>query len=1029
MYQEQIVSALDPHDKLEETKHAKITQAIVEWFESWQMWQRKILITGIINRFEYNQLRGLLMAVESVFHKDFTTIVQNVYPVPEDEMAEKSKKVKPENTFLVIEKTLSIISNIDKENADGENEETEQDDLLIDLEGSPSLIEHKLHDDNMRMRSPVGHRIRTNSGSESVTGELSHPLSPIAESAQTDPDLRAELPATPSPALGQENTFGLDNTENLSGLVGQQTSILVSHLRHDINSPHASSQATLVSSLSPIEETSLESTVSGGSEKLCQTPNSTGEVCRTETTKSKQKPKGKKSKGKKEKSKEKKIPEEVVKRIASYSVLSNRNVPSNFSLTPMGKQSDVTLDFRSGVTSAMVQPEDFFEFKNNNTLGEPVTTQSKMEAEFELEYDYQRNKLPVPTTQQLYKNKKLWKKDTVPMNVRRLKEQFRTQLDQIWEWIDNWPAYRRTRLLLDLFSKSSDKMIKFTAECLKVKTAEADDAPPPIDMLSDALLLKIFGYLCPYDLMQASFVNRHWHSLLNSDFLWKEKCDEIGIIYGIPYLSDLLYGSAENNQALDWKQAFTEVEHYLSLNLEPVKDSSSESELEEESSSGEEEEERFKDYIPYWKSHPPDEIREKKQQSIKSIEKEVKEKSPPVSKIEPKFAVESEIESQASKKKGGFLQMWKNITEDIKEDLDFDDARSDACYDVDMFADVQEWDDVGLMTNIGQRFAVDYKIMDAMQAVSGNWNIADHVLEVSKVQVFKAHHGGVNVIKAQGSRIFSGSTDRCIRVWDRNGQCFAKMTDSLKGGVNDISIGSVDDCNVMYTASWDMSIRIWNTVTFRLKGTLNGHKGSVTRVAADNKFIVSCSHDGTIKIWDRKKLKCERTIACHKGAVESMIYHNRLIISGGVDKMIHVNNSFTGRLVRSFTGHQGPVTALKKQHDLLLSGDATGIIYFWSMASDSEEHVSMLVAHESQINAICMHGPTFFTASKDALIKEWDLTSMLAVRIFQGHTDAVTDVLWTEKYLLSASKDNDVRIWWWREDSDDTRVEILKEKN
>lgn len=46
------------------------------------------------------------------------------------------------------------------------------------------------------------------------------------------------------------------------------------------------------------------------------------------------------------------------------------------------------------------------------------------------------------------------------------------------------------------------------------------------------------------------------------------------------------------------------------------------------------------------------------------------------------------------------------------------DGRSDACLSVDMFPDIQSWDDVGQLASIGQNFAVDYHILDAIQACS-----------------------------------------------------------------------------------------------------------------------------------------------------------------------------------------------------------------------------------------------------------------------------------------------------------------------
>lgn len=46
------------------------------------------------------------------------------------------------------------------------------------------------------------------------------------------------------------------------------------------------------------------------------------------------------------------------------------------------------------------------------------------------------------------------------------------------------------------------------------------------------------------------------------------------------------------------------------------------------------------------------------------------------------------------------------------------DGHSDSCFSVDMFPDIQSWDDVGQLASIGQHFAVDHHVRDAIKACS-----------------------------------------------------------------------------------------------------------------------------------------------------------------------------------------------------------------------------------------------------------------------------------------------------------------------
>uniref|UniRef100_H2YGW0 Uncharacterized protein n=1 Tax=Ciona savignyi TaxID=51511 RepID=H2YGW0_CIOSA len=275
-------------------------------------------------------------------------------------------------------------------------------------------------------------------------------------------------------------------------------------------------------------------------------------------------------------------------------------------------------------------------------------------------------------------------------------------------------------------------------------------------------------------------------------------------------------------------------------------------------------------------------------------------------------------------------------------------------------------------------------------------------------------------IMSHGKRIFSGGMDRKIRMWAPSGESFGKLTQSFKGSILSMVMGEDEKCRTLYTGSWDTNVLVWDCVTREVKQTITGHTGTVTSVAVDASFIITCSHDSTIRVWDIRTYECLRVITHHSSAIHCMSYHNKLIITGGVDKTIHVTNSGSGELVKTFVGHKAPVTALVRQHNLIASGDRDGTVMFWSIEGASEP-VESIKAHDKQINSIALSGGRFLTASADKLVKEWELVTMTCVRILQGHVNEVTGVLYTPKYLITSSRDSSVRLWWWG--SEDGRKE------
>ena len=55
--------------------------------------------------------------------------------------------------------------------------------------------------------------------------------------------------------------------------------------------------------------------------------------------------------------------------------------------------------------------------------------------------------------------------------------------------------------------------------------------------------------------------------------------------------------------------------------------------------------------------------------------------------------------------------------------------------------------------------------------------------------------------------------------------------------------------NLLVSASYDSSIKLWNLVNGRCINTLNGHTSSILCIDANEDYIYSGSHDKTIKIW------------------------------------------------------------------------------------------------------------------------------------------------------------------------------------
>jgi WD40 repeat protein/tRNA A-37 threonylcarbamoyl transferase component Bud32 len=227
------------------------------------------------------------------------------------------------------------------------------------------------------------------------------------------------------------------------------------------------------------------------------------------------------------------------------------------------------------------------------------------------------------------------------------------------------------------------------------------------------------------------------------------------------------------------------------------------------------------------------------------------------------------------------------------------------------------------------------------------------------------------------------------------------------------------DGRALASAGKDGTIKIWETVNYRLLNTLRGHADGVLAVAysPDGRTLASASADRTIGIWDAAKGGLLRTLRGHDNWVRDVAYSpdGRTLASAGNDRAVKLWDAATGQPWWTLLGHKARVTSVAYSPDgrTLASASDDHTVKLWDVESGRLSRT--LHGHTDYVLGVAYSpdGRTLASAGHDRTMKIWDAATGHELHTLYGHKHAVRDVVYSPdgRSLASASEDRTIKLW------------------
>lgn len=291
--------------------------------------------------------------------------------------------------------------------------------------------------------------------------------------------------------------------------------------------------------------------------------------------------------------------------------------------------------------------------------------------------------------------------------------------------------------------------------------------------------------------------------------------------------------------------------------------------------------------------------------------------------------------------------------------------------------------------------------------------------QIKKTNIVQTtHSSSINclALDPQNSLLFSGGSDKIIKIWDNKSGKLILNLKGHKGKINSISVNPFT--NKIASGSSDNTIKIWDYQSGKIIKEIREHFQTVNSVCFIRKGnnLVSTSYDGKIIIYNTSEYTPERII--FSSSVPLMLVEHpseEFFATGFANGTVRISNA-NGDSILTIPSMEDEISsiAFSPKGDKIAISDLSGNLSVYNFNISGSASFPTLLSYRYAPGAILSvkfhsNGESVFIATVDNKILQIDMKSRKEINQNAAHDYIVSDLATSfDGYLYSAGFDKKI---------------------